>query len=87
MILYIYYKKKLINKSTQENIVEYKGKFTEMRTKTKVYQIPEKYGDLSSVSAVIRKMRSDGFSRWEVHKITGIRYQHVRNVDITPLVG
>ena len=67
--------------------MEYKGKFTEIRTKTKVYQVPTKYGELSSVSAIIRAMRKDGFSRWAVHKLTGIRYQHVRNVDITPLAG
>lgn len=67
--------------------MEYKGKFTEMRTKAHTYQVPEKYGELSSVSAVIRAMRKDGFTRWDVHKLTGIRYQHVRNVDITPLAS
>lgn len=67
--------------------MDYKGKFKEVHTKTKVYQVPTKYAELPSISAIIRSMRKDGFSRWEVHKLTGIRYQHVRNVDITPLAG
>jgi hypothetical protein len=63
----------------------YKGKFKPVRTKMHTYQVPEKFAELSSVSAIIRAMLKDGFSRWDVHKLTGIRYQHVRNVDITPL--
>lgn len=63
------------------------GKFTEVRTKTKVYQVPEKYGTLPSISAIIRAMDKDGYSRWSIHKTTGIRYQHVRNVLITPLAS
>ncbi len=63
----------------------YTGKFVPVNTKTHTYQIPEPYGQLGSISAIIRKMEKDGFSRWETHKITGIRYQHIRNVLITPL--
>ncbi len=54
-------------------------------TKTKSYQIRTKYKDLTSVSSIIRQMDKDGMSRWNIHKDTGIRYQHVRNVLITPL--
>ncbi len=64
-----------------------KTKFVTIKTKTNSYQVPEKYGELPSVSAVIRAMLADGFDRWQVHKVTGIRYQHVRNVDITPLAN
>lgn len=63
------------------------GKFVVIRTKTHEYNVPTKYGELSSVSEVIRGMIKDGYTRWEVHKLTGIRYQHVRNVLITPLVN
>ena len=62
-----------------------KVEYVEFRTKTKVYNIRKKYENLSSVSAIIRAMTKDKFSRWEIHKDTGIRYQHVRNVLITPL--
>ena len=54
-------------------------------TKTKTYQIRTEYQNLTSVSSIIRKMNEDGFSKWNIHKDTGIRYQHVRNVLITPL--
>ena len=60
-------------------------KFVEVKTKTKKYQVPEKYAELPSISAIIRAMLKDGYTRWQVHKTTGILYQHVRNVDITPL--
>lgn len=59
--------------------------FVKVSTKTKTYNVREKYASLPSISAIIRAMLKDGFSRWEVHKETGILYQHVRNVDITPL--
>ncbi len=61
------------------------AKYKEVKTKTKVYNVREKYSQLPSISAIIRAMDKDGFSRWEIHKDTGIRYQHVRNVLITPL--
>ena len=60
-------------------------KYVEVRTKTKVYNVPKKYAELPSISAIIRAMLSDGYTRWAVHKTTGILYQHVRNVAITPL--
>ena len=36
-------------------------------------------------SAAIRFLNSEGLSRSEIAKILEIRYQHVRNVLITPL--
>ena len=36
-------------------------------------------------SAVIRHLNNEGYSRSEIAHILDIRYQHVRNVLITPL--
>lgn len=36
-------------------------------------------------SAAIRKLLADGKKRGEVAKMLNIRYQHVRNVEITPI--
>lgn len=38
-----------------------------------------------SVSAVIRFLDSKGLKRGDIAKVTGKRYQHVRNVLTTPL--
>jgi len=38
-----------------------------------------------SVSAAIRKLTSEGKSRGEIAKLLNKRYQHVRNVLITPV--
>lgn len=38
-----------------------------------------------TVSAVIRFLNSEGLKRGEIAKITGKRYQHVRNVLVQPL--
>lgn len=38
-----------------------------------------------SVSAAIRKLTEEGKSRGEVAKLLNKRYQHVRNVLITPI--
>jgi len=51
----------------------------------KVYYIPVKYKKLTTVSSIIREMTKDGFTRGMIAKSTGIRYQHVRNVLITPI--
>ena len=64
-----------------------KIKYVEYKTKTKTYNVREEYSQLPSVSAIIRAMAKDGFNRWAIHKDTGIRYQHVRNVLITPLAS
>lgn len=41
--------------------------------------------DCGSVSAAIRKLHADGKSRGEIAKLLNKRYQHVRNVLITPV--
>lgn len=40
---------------------------------------------LQTVSAKIRYLDGEGYSRSEIAKALGKRYQHVRNVLITPL--
>jgi DNA-directed RNA polymerase specialized sigma24 family protein len=42
---------------------------------------------LTTKSAKIRLLDQEGFTRSEIAKIMGVRYQHVRNVLITPLTG
>jgi len=59
--------------------------FVEVRTRNHTYTIPAKYAGLDSVSAIIRAMAADGWSRASIAKTTNIRYQHVRNVLITPV--
>jgi len=61
--------------------------FTFITTTGNKYHIPVKYKALTTVSAIIRAMLKDGWKRGPLSKETGIRYQHVRNVDITPLTG
>lgn len=39
----------------------------------------------TTTSSKIRALLAEGKSRSEVAKILGIRYQHVRNVEITPI--
>lgn len=40
---------------------------------------------LTTKSSMIRQLFADGHSRMEISKILNIRYQHVRNVLITPI--
>lgn len=40
---------------------------------------------LATTSAKIRALTAEGLSRMQVSKVLGIRYQHVRNVLITPI--
>ena len=40
---------------------------------------------MSTVSAKIRYLDSEGYERGEIAKALGKRYQHVRNVLITPI--
>lgn len=42
---------------------------------------------LTQTAGRIRFLLSEGYSRGDVARILGIRYQWVRNVDITPLKG
>lgn len=44
-----------------------------------------KVSNFATKSAKIRFLHSEGFSRGEIAKFLEIRYQHVRNVLITPV--
>jgi hypothetical protein len=41
-----------------------------------------KFNELGSKSALIRYYQADGKKRGEIAKLLGIRYQHVRNVQV-----
>jgi len=41
--------------------------------------------EVGTKSAAIRRLTAEGKTRSEVAKMLGIRYQHVRNVLITPI--
>lgn len=45
----------------------------------------ETLGTLPTVSAKIRYLHDEGFSKSQIAKALGKRYQHVRNVLITPV--
>ncbi len=44
-----------------------------------VYRVPESLARLS-ISDIVRAVDREGWSRAEISEVTGIRYQHVRNV-------
>lgn len=48
-------------------------------------QYEAKLAELETTSAKIRYLGSQGLSRGAIAKRLGIRYQHVRNVEITPI--
>jgi hypothetical protein len=50
-------------------------------------KVREQYEACLNTSARIRFLHSEGFDRGDIARITGKRYQHVRNVLITPLKG
>lgn len=54
-------------------------------TTTKSYDLVELKKKLGTKSAMIRYLLADGNTRGQVSKILNIRYQHVRNVEITPI--
>lgn len=56
---------------------------TEKKTLTKAME--KKMSELPTTSARIRYLHSEGFTRSQIATILGKRYQHVRNVLITPL--
>ena len=60
---------------------------TQTKTQTKTKTPFDEVADLPTKSAKIRALAAKGLSRSEIAKGLGIRYQHVRNVLITPLVG
>lgn len=47
-----------------------------------VEELNERY---ETKSARIRKLLACGMTRYRISQYLGIRYQHVRNVDITPV--
>lgn len=53
--------------------------------KTAEIKVPAKYDHLTTKSGKIRAMSADGMSRGEISRALNIRYQHVRNVLVTPL--
>lgn len=61
---------------------EHKGhKLVEKRSPRgdKLYRLPERFAD-RPVSECIRGLATEGWSRSEISNVTGILYQHVRNV-------
>lgn len=49
--------------------------------------VKEQLNGLETKSAKIRFLKSEGHSTADIARILDIRYQHVRNVLITPLKG
>jgi len=54
-------------------------------TETVTYNYEELLTEHKTVSSVIRFLNSTGMSRGDISRLTGKRYQHVRNVLVTPL--
>ncbi len=69
------------NKVAKEKIEETIEQKVEVQTLDMDAEV-KKHG---SVSAVIRYLDSQGHKRGTIAKMTGKRYQHVRNVLITPI--
>ena len=73
------------NKATQTTKTESPEDLVDFTTaKGSTYHFPRKYHPVVSVSAVIRALTADGWSKWQIHKVTDLRYQHVRNVLTAP---
>jgi hypothetical protein len=53
--------------------------------KKKYGPLDEQVKKLGSKSAVVRQMKADGLETKDIAKVTGMIYQHVRNVLITPV--
>jgi phage portal protein BeeE len=77
----------------QAEIEEFKESLPESRGRPALAPNPDmdKYDynklleDLKTKSNVIRFLHSRNFSRTDIAKFTGLRYQHVRNVLLMPL--
>ncbi len=54
-------------------------------SKMRLDQVAKLKSELPTKSAVIRALAADGWSRGHIAKALKIRYQHVRNVLITPV--
>lgn len=56
-----------------------------------LYEIPttvsvnDQLSQLSTTSSKIRFLLENGYTRSQIAKVLNIRYQHVRNVQITPI--
>ena len=61
------------------------AKKTTAKKTEKVPDLAAKYNKLPTKSAKIRAMSADGMSRADIARALKIRYQHVRNVLVTPL--
>ena len=60
---------------------------TKQVAKTTQVEIDDKIAELPTTSARIRYLDSEGWTRSEIAKKLGKRYQHVRNVLITPIAA
>ena len=49
------------------------------------YTYQELETELKTKSAMVRKLHSEGYDRSQIAKFMNIRYQHVRNILVTPL--
>ena len=58
---------------------------TKKQTPTLAKKIADELAGLETTSAKIRALAKHGFSRGDIARVLNIRYQHVRNVLITPL--
>ena len=54
--------------------------FTYTTVNGKDYTFPTKYKSLPTVSSIIRSMIKDGYTKYQISKISGVRYQMVRNI-------
>jgi hypothetical protein len=61
---------------------------TPVETKTRdltKYSMDKLRADHKTTSGIIRHLNAEGLTKGEIAKVTGKRYQHVRNVLITPV--
>ncbi len=58
----------------------------EVKTEVTIpYNLEELTKELKTKSAIVRKLHSEGYNRSLISKFMNIRYQHVRNILVTPL--
>ena len=57
----------------------------EIATSNNEFNLEVELKSAGSKSALIRKLNGEGYSRGAIAKMMDIRYQHVRNVLITPI--
>lgn len=71
-----------MSKSTQSTLV---SSLDEFGPETKASSSAELIAQYGNTSNAIRALLSQGYTRVEVKNILHIKYQHVRNVEITPI--